>query len=323
MADPRVRQPRPEQRLAQLPPKPTAKPRKVYGGVKLRGKEIDASSWAAQRWVRLAEQHAPPEEASEGLAYARLGQARSLDIGPGAVLAKVQGRMPSAYTTGVRLPVFEPEQWERVLEAMTGQARYTAGLLAGEVPAHIEEMFAGLGLRLFPDGPQDLGVSCTCAVGVPWCRHVCCVLFLLADRTSEDPLLIFTLRGMEGGRLLERLRQRRSAGATGPATESVPVYLPEVPGLSDTVSRPLEEELENFWTAGPGLAQVDLAIAPPEIDKPLLRRLGPSPFPAAKFPLIGLLSTCYELVGRAALAGGESAQSQAAGAGEPGDETDE
>ena len=52
--------------------------------------------------------------------------------------------------------------------------------------------------------------------------------------------------------------------------------------------------LEAFWEDPAGRAPVLPRVAP-EVDKPLLRRLGASPF-EARFPLVGLLATCYELV---------------------------
>jgi len=39
----------------------------------------------------------------------------------------------------------------------------------------------------------------------------------------------------------------------------------------------------------------------------LLRRLGPSPFPEGRFPLIGLMATCYQLIGEAAIREDEDA----------------
>ena len=34
---------------------------------------------------------------------------------------------------------------------------------------------------------------------------------------------------------------------------------------------------------------------------PLLRRLGPSPFESSRFPFVGLLATCYDVISKAAL----------------------
>lgn len=342
-------------RFEPRPPKPTLRPRRVYNGVKLRSKDgPDLSSWAAQRWMRLVETCAPGDQLAEGVQYAKLGQTRTLDVQPGVITARVQGRMPDSYSTAVRLPKFQPEHWEQILAAMTAQARYAATLLAGDLPTNIEDLFIPLGLKLFPTDPSEVAVSCTCdiargiaqppppapvpppgqpappppppaptapVVPIPWCKHVCCIMVLLADRFSADPFLIFTLRGMPGADLLERLAQRRAvAGATQAPSGASPIYLPHLPGASDAPATPLEEALDSFWTVGPTLAQLEMPIEPPEVTHPLLRRLGPSPFDpstGAKFPLVGLLATCYDVISRAAVEGtaaspsAESADSEA------------
>jgi hypothetical protein len=63
----------------------------------------------------------------------------------------------------------------------------------------------------------------------------------------------------------------------------------------------LDACLDRFWEAGLELDQVDAPIAPPEVSHPLLRRLGPSPFEQSRFPFVGLLATCYDVISAAAL----------------------
>jgi uncharacterized Zn finger protein len=288
--------------------------------------------------MRLVEQSASGPAIAEGLEYARLGQARSIDVQPGLVSAKVQGRMPGAYAVSIRLPVLSAAQWEQVLTAMTAQARFAAALLSGDLPPAIEEVFAPLGLRLMPQAPSDLAASCTCdaargpraadpgaassvpsdgdastdarpaAGGTGWCKHVCCVMTLLADRLANDPFTLFLLRGMAADDLLDQLRRKRAAaGTTAPgaaaAHADVPIYLPHLPGISDGPAAPLEASIHSFWALGPGLEELELPVGPPDVSHPLLRRLGPSPFDptTARFPLVGLLATCYDLISAAAV----------------------
>lgn len=329
------------------PAKPTLNPRRVVGGVRLQGRgpapeegapvAPDAVSpaggegarswtWASARWMRPVEERAPNEQLAEGLEYARTGQTRTLDVRPGMIEAKVQGRMPTAYRTVVRLPTFGAEQWDQVTSNMAKEARYGASLLAGELPTGIEDLFVPLGLRLFPTEAGDVSISCTCDVftgrklnpdgtvvpapprtGEPgaavWCKHLCCAMYLVAERLATSPLLVFALRGLPEADLLERLRQQRAvAGLQRTGSSSVSVYTPHVPGL-DRPAGPLEDTVDRFWqspdesTAG----ELDLPIARPDVVHPLLRRLGPSPFAGAKFPLVGLLATCYDVITDAAL----------------------
>lgn len=345
-------------RYPQLP-QPTAKARKVRGGLKLSTKSGPVSmAWAGQRLMRLVEELASGEALTEGVEYARAGQTRVLTINPGHVHARVQGRMPQAYSVDVRVPVFTFAQWDEAIGAMAAEARPLAALLSGEVPPNIEDFFSPFRLHLFPSDAAHLSVSCSCAkawaayvpppapagattgpaqviapppLDSPWCKHVCCVMALLAERLGQDAFLMTSLRGLGKDDLLERLRQRRaistprSAGSGGaggvtgsaPAASAdgglshggasdrpVPVFTARIPGVTDVPSTPLDQGLELFWTAGEGLESIDLTIDAPEVTHALLRRLGPTPFPSppAKFPLIGLLSTCYSVISERAIA---------------------
>lgn len=340
-------------RFDRRPSKPTLHPRRVTGGVRLQMRvaptTVEASAtypgwtWASARWLRLAESHAPGDQFAEGLEYAQAGQTRTLEIKPGAISARVQGRLPAAYKTSLRLATFTHEQWEKVIAAMTQQARYAAAILSGELPANIEDLFAPHGLRLFPTDAADLSPSCNCSVftgiepaqpaplggavpppppvrrpGVPWCKHVCCLMYLVAERLGTHPLLMLSLRGMAESDLVERLRQARALAGMqrggAAASGATPVYTPHVP-LAERADQPLEEFVHDFWRAPDpdALAELDLPIAPPEVSHPLLRRLGASPFAGAKFPLVGLMATCYDVIGQAAIRGAE------AGRGEGGD----
>lgn len=325
-------------------PRPTMHPRRVVGGVRLEYRPSPTAepaspsapslpigagwSWVSQRWMRPAEERAPNEQIAEGLEYARAGQTRSIDFSPGLITARVQGRLPTAYRAEIRIPTFDHEQWARVVAAMGEQAKYSAAILGGEVPTDIEDLFAPLGLRLFPADDQEFALSCTCDLfrgrdiltreprpggSVRWCKHICCAMYLTAERLARFPLTVFALRGIDGSELLEQIRQARALSGlarTGGGTASV--YVQHVP-IDQRLSQPLEESLRqlgvsSFWTgtgegrdgAGAGL---DLAPTPPVVSHPLLRRLGASPFADSKFPMVGLLATCYELAGKAAIQG--------------------
>jgi len=313
-----------------------AKPRKVRGGLKVPAGDIappaSPTAWTAHRWLRVLEQAVVGQPLIEGLDYARQGQTKRMTIGPGSVVGNVQGRSDRPYTTTISISTFTTEQWDKVVEAMSEGAIYAAKLLAGELPPNIEDIFGPLGLKLFPTDPAELTVSCDCRAMMqahaeataaaaraiaartgqpvketptwsdtndsPWCKHVCCLAYLLAHKLATEPFLMFTLRGVEGKDLLERLRQRRTM--TGIAGISVPVYPQRVPGVSDVTFPTLEEAAERFWDAGPGLHDIDLPLDPPAVSHPLLRRLGPSPFTTAQFPLIGLLASCYNTISEAA-----------------------
>lgn len=286
-----------------------ANPKRVRRGVRLSlTDEQLAENWASQRWLRITESVPSAEALREGLEYARLGQTRSVEIETGGVYAFVQGRADRAYRTSLTLERLGEDRWEAVIATMADQAVYAAKLLAGELPSNIEDLFAPVGEHLFPEHSVEVRTECTCREQSPWCKHAVCLAYLMAERLATEQFLIFRLRGMPPEELLDRLRQRRSlAGVAGAA----PVYVPHIEGVSDYCPPELESVADRFWRAGPELDEVHAPLDPPEVSHPLLRRLGPSPFTESRFPLVGLLATCYELVGEAALRTPEDADGPA------------
>ncbi len=299
-------------------PKPLMHPRRVRGGVRLKTKEGEQpESWASERILRVVEQAAAGETLREGLEYARQGQTRRVEFEGGLAQASVQGRSSKPYKVVVGLKRFGDEDRERVVAAMGDQALYAAKLLAGELPTNIEDLFAPLDLRLFPVEGDDFELSCSCREkDKPWCKHAVCVAALLAEKLGEDALLIFSLRGLDGEELIQRLREHRSLAGRGDQAHDL--YSARPPEGIESASPELEDVIDRFWDAGPELAGVDLPITPPDVGHVLLRRLGPSPFPEARFPLVGLLATCYELIGEEALRGPSEEAGEGLEPGEPG-----
>jgi uncharacterized Zn finger protein len=263
-------------------------PRRLKNGIRLRRREgVELLAWPADAWSTLLLAGVEDTVKTEALDYARAGQTATLQITSSGIEATVQGRASRPYT--VR---FEPEtlstlDWDRVVAIMAREAVYSAKLLAGEMPPLVEQPFASLGKQLIPTDPALVKRSCTCELPSP-CKHIGCVAALALERLAGDPLLAFTLRGLDGQRLLERLQEARAIATRGLArAHSTP---PVVEGAPEPA--PLDRSLENFWRPG---RQID--EMPPETEPfaphALLRRLGQSPL-QGKFPLVGLLASIYD-----------------------------
>lgn len=275
------------------------RPRRVRGGARLIAKQWPLSlSWAGSAWMAAVSRSAREHELKEGFEYARSGQTRGLAVEPGRIVAQVQGRAVRPYKVIVQVATFDDAQWERVVQAMSEQALLGGRLLAGESPEELVPAFAALGLTLLPSGDGDLVAACTAPNERPWCKHACCAAILIAELLEKDPLAILTLRGMPASELIERIRERRTAASA----MASPVHRGgELGSRLPHPSPPLDSVVERFWDAGAGLSEVETPIRPPEVSHALLRRLGPSPFTEGRFPLVGLLATCYDVIGKSAL----------------------
>ncbi|MEM1422736.1 MAG: hypothetical protein AAGH64_01920 [Planctomycetota bacterium] len=277
------------------------KPRRVRAGRKLKPEDWPARlGWAGSRWVEAIRAHVPEDVWRVGLDYAERGQTRRLETVVGGANADVQGRPYRPYTTELLMRPFPHEKWDEATRVLVQSSIHAAKLLAGEMPETIQdEVFASLGLDLFPHDASDIRCVCNCRETGAWCKHGVCVAVLLAEDIDADPFLLFRMRGLEGEDLLEKLRQRRELENVGTNKHASALRLP-FPG-DETPAPAMESVVDEFWDAPKGIDEIETTPRKPEVAHALLRRLGPTPFEGAKFPLSGLLATCYDTFTREAL----------------------
>ncbi|WP_431918083.1 SWIM zinc finger family protein [Micromonospora wenchangensis] len=300
-------------------------PRRVDGGLKARStRGAIGVSWWSRRFLEVLESFALGTRLTRGRAYARRGQVLRLDVSPGRVEASVQGSRPRPYPVTIALPPFPDALWDRVERELAGQAFFSARLLAGDLPAELEELFAAAGAPLFPRSVGELTQRCGCPdVAVP-CKHLAATFYLLAEAFDADPFQLLHWRGRSRDALLGRLRALRADAvgsahgtdgtpvggsaavgqATGPSdrtpsdtgpSDRTPARLPSVVdgaraaagaarALADLPDVPLTGAVDRFW-----VSPVPLPDRPPVLatgPELLLRQLGS---PAAAIGGPGLL----------------------------------
>jgi uncharacterized Zn finger protein len=270
---------------------PPSKPLETDGGIKAREPgSANSHAWWSQRWISHMEDLMDTGRLRRGRSYARRGQVLSLEEKLGGLQARVQGSRPAPYKVTFRVSPLSTTQWERVIDGMAGQAIFAAQLLAGEMPQQIEEAFSASGVSLFPINSSDLLTDCTCPDFITPCKHIAAVHYILADRFDEDPFLLFRLRGRNQEQIMQALRQRRNSGLV---IEEEEIETPEN-------VLPLDQLLDHFWDLSAPLEPFSVTIRAPQIEAPLLRRLGdPVFFP--DYSLQNLLNPVYEAITRSAL----------------------
>ncbi|MFC0504304.1 SWIM zinc finger family protein [Micromonospora costi] len=284
------------------------RPRRVDGGLKARStRGAIGRSWWSRRFLEVLESFALGTRLTRGRSYARAGQVVRLDIAPGAVSAVVQGSRPRPYDVHIGLSAFPPEFWERIEADLAAQAFFSARLLAGDLPAELEELFVAAGAPLFPAGVDELTQRCSCPDFAVPCKHLAATFYLLAEAFDADPFALLQWRGRGRAELLDRLRTLRAA-ATGAATPApsdqdgaITPDTPEAPpagalrALGTLPPAPLAEAVDRFWRP-----PVPLPDRPPSLATMpdlLLRQLGP-PAPAIGGPgLLERLRRAYRAFG--------------------------
>ncbi|MEU2611902.1 hypothetical protein ABZ570_10005 [Micromonospora sp. NPDC007271] len=190
-------------------------PRRVEGGLKARStRGAIGRSWWSRRFLEVLESFALGTRLTRGRAYARRGQVLRLDVAPGLVTASVQGSRPKPYPVRIGLAAYPDEVWERIEAELAGQAFFSARLLAGDLPAELEELFAAAGAPLFPAEVAELDQHCGCPDFAVPCKHLAASFYLLAEAFDADPFQLLHWRGRSRGELLARLRTLRGAAAT-------------------------------------------------------------------------------------------------------------
>ena len=249
---------------------PKSRPRAAKGGVKAQSKRGAGfgQSWWAKRWIAVLESFDIGARLGRGRSYARNGQVLSIDVKEGEVTAKVQGSRPQPYKVKIEVKVLEPKQWDHVIKALSGQALFTAKLLAGEMPLDIEEVFTKAKLSLFPGKQADLKTECSCPDWSNPCKHVAAVYYLLGEEFDRDPFLLFRLRGLGREELLRRL------SATEPAEGSADA----APTAAAEPAAPLPAEPSAFWPGGGVPDDLFGEVETPPASAAWLRRLGNFPF---------------------------------------------
>ncbi len=179
--------------------------------------------WWVEQWMELINSYRFKKRLERAWEYARSGNVSSIRFEGRRVHARVQGTEEEPYKVKLWLDVLSDDDWTYVLDALTQKARWSAQLLAGVMPADIERAFAASGKRLFPFKLQEVRSECTCPDKANPCKHVSAVFYLMGERFSEDPFVLFQLRGRTRSQLLADLaKRRRKALARRASAETTP-----------------------------------------------------------------------------------------------------
>ncbi len=227
--------------------------------------------WWAQRWIDVLESFGWIRRLERARNYAREGNVLKIDFKGSKVSALVQGTAPDPYKVSLSLDPFSDEQWHYVIESLAERAIFSAKLLAGEMPQNIEDAFTANGLSLFPLTKFDIHSRCSCPDKANPCKHIGAVYYLLGDRFSEDPFVLFQLRGRTKAEIITALRQLRSASPDDAISDTT------VPSQTQAPTPQSPIDLHHFWRYDAQLEPSLVVITPPPSSETVLDILGPIP----------------------------------------------
>lgn len=235
-------------------------------GTQLGDEGLAQQPWWVEQWMELIHAYRFKKRLERAWEYARSGNVTSIRFEGRRVHARVQGSDEEPYKVKLWLDVLSDDDWGYVLDALSQKARWSAQLLAGLMPADIERAFAASGKRLFPFKLQEVRSECSCPDKANPCKHISAVFYLMGERFSEDPFVLFQLRGRTRAQLLGDLakrrrralarqaRQARASGQEPAATEAVP------PPVHAAITDP-----SRWWRYGAAL-DPDLVVITPALE---------------------------------------------------------
>lgn len=227
--------------------------------------------WWSQRWLDLLDSYRFKKRLERARTYARQGNVLSIEFKGAKVLARVQGSEVEPYKVSLSLDPFTDEEWGYVIETMSKKAIFAAKLLAGEMPQNIEYVFTSNGLSLFPFTLADVHSKCSCPDKANPCKHVGAIYYQLGDRFSEDPFVLFQLRGRTKEQIISDLRKLRSTN--NDRTQ----LIPEINNNQQpTTNKEYRVNMNSFWQYNEPL-ESSLVVITPSTSETILDVLGSIP----------------------------------------------
>lgn len=173
----------------------------VYHPVIIKGRNI-CTSWWGTAWCSNLERYADYSNRIErGKRYVRNGSVIDLQIEKGRVHARVQGSRKTPYKVEIRISPLSEAKCQEILDKCGRKLDNLETLLLGKFPEDMKDLFYAKD-GLFPS-PREISFMCSCPDYAVMCKHVAAALYGIGARFDEDPLLFFTLRGVDVNRFVD------------------------------------------------------------------------------------------------------------------------
>jgi uncharacterized Zn finger protein len=169
--------------------------------VSIEGNKI-AKTWWGVSWCKNLERYADFENRiGRGRSYVKNGLVLDMRIEEGTIEALVSGS--SVYSVTVDIDELPAKKWKAVAQQCAQRIDSLAALAEGRFPEELGEIFMQQGKGLFPS-PKEIHMDCSCPDWATMCKHVAATLYAVGAKLDTEPLLFFTLRGIDPSELIKR-----------------------------------------------------------------------------------------------------------------------
>lgn len=135
-----------------------------------------------------------------GRTYVRNGSVQHLSMERGRIESLVQGS--DLYEQTIRIDPLPAARWKRIRGRCRGGIGSLIELLQGRISDEIMTVVTDPKDGLFPR-PGEIHLDCSCPDWAGLCKHLAAVLYGIGARLDQQPELLFELRGVDHGELID------------------------------------------------------------------------------------------------------------------------
>jgi uncharacterized Zn finger protein len=135
-----------------------------------------------------------------GRSYLRSGAVIDLQVAAGEVRARIVGS--DLYLVSVTIKPVPDRTWQAVVGECAGRIDSLVALLEGRMPDEVMRLVTDPARGLFPE-PRQIRMTCSCPDRAVMCKHVAAALYGVGARLDQRPELLFVLRQIEAGALVQ------------------------------------------------------------------------------------------------------------------------
>lgn len=178
-----------EKMIEKLSKKENIEPLLYYNAIKEK-------AWWAKQWEDNIKNYSDFENRiARGRSYVKNGFVIDFKITEGEVNALVMGTSSKPYKINVKIDKLSEKNEKKLVSLTKNKISNLESFLKGNFPKDLEEALMDKKSGLFPNS-KEIKFSCSCPDGAYMCKHVAAVLFGISSKLTENPLLFFTLRGI-------------------------------------------------------------------------------------------------------------------------------
>ncbi|MDR0690664.1 MAG: hypothetical protein LBF32_01075 [Streptococcaceae bacterium] len=169
----------------------------------VEGRAIAKTFWGISWNKNLASYADYSNRIGRGRSYVKNGLILDLQIKECEVSGLVYGSSGEVYSVNIEIAKFPEKKWKKILKSCSHQIESMEKLISGVFPKELKESFLQKGEGLFPNS-DEIVMSCDCYDYATMCKHVSAILYGVGARLDSEPMLFFTLRGIDSKELLAK-----------------------------------------------------------------------------------------------------------------------